>query len=292
LEHSVQHLLRSELVPIQPDGEKPPLLFLPSLGAETHYAQSIAIHLKKDRPVLGLHPTDPMGEVESCPHLEVTAGRYVDDLCALQPEGSFRVVGYSFSGILAYETARQLVERGRQVKMLAIIDTGLPRDCPPTVAGSFGISLAIVRNLPVWVLDNILRNEPNGFIAALNKKLQMFGKRGKRILSTGSLSGWKPEIRDYHEDDEFPPEYFRMMESNLRALREYKPKRYSGRLTLLRARTRPILHSQCADDLGWGEYVDGGVEVLSIPGHHTSIMKEPGVQVLASNLQSAADNSD
>ena len=233
-----------------------------------------------------------MSDCESCLPLEEIARRYADDLCALQPDGSFRLVGYSFSGILAYEAARQLVDRGRDVKMLAIIDTGLSPDRPPTLAGSFGISLAIVRNLPVWVLDNILRNEPKGFVAGLNKQLKMLGKRGNRILSTGNLTGWKPEIRDYHDVDEFPPEYFRMMESNLRALREYRPKQYPGRLTLFRARTRPILHSQCADDLGWSEYVTGGVEVLSIPGHHTSIMKEPAVQVLAKSLQSAADNSD
>ena len=284
-----QHQSRTELVGIQPHGSKPPLLFFPSLGGETSYAHGIASHLGSDQPVFGVQPSDPMSECDSCLTLEEMARRHADDLCALQPDGSFRFAGYSFAGVLAYETARQLVDKGRQVKLVAVVDTGLFRDRPPTLAGSLGISLAIVRNLPNWVLDNILRTEPKGFIAGLSGHLQKLAKRGSRILSSGSTH-WKPE-RDFLDVNRLPPECVKMMESNLRALREYTPKQYPGRLTLLRARTRPLLHSQSAD-LGWSEWVTGGVEVLSIPGHHGSILKEPSVQVLAKNLQTALDSSD
>ncbi len=102
---------------------------------------------------------------------------------------------------------------------------------------------------------------------------------------------WKSELDDIFDVNRLPPKYVKMMESNLRAFREYTPKHYSGRLTLFRASTRPLLHSQSAD-LGWSEWVTGGVEIHSIPGHHASILKEPNVQVLARNLQSALDNSD
>jgi thioesterase domain-containing protein len=177
------------------------------------------------------------------------------------------------------------------VKLVAVIDSGLCKDRPPTLAGCFGISLAVVRNLPNWVLDNILRNEPNGFIAGVNNHLQRVAKRGKRMLSSGSSILWKPEIVDMFDVSRLPPKYVKMMESNLRALCEYSPRRYSGRLTLLRACTRPLLHTQTGD-LGWSEWVTGGVEILTIPGHHVSILKEPSVVVLARNLQSAIDNSN
>ena len=142
------------------------------LGGETSYAHGIAIHLGSDQPVWGVQPSDPMSECQSYLPLEEIARRFADDLCALQPDGSFRLAGYSFAGVLAYETACQLVDRGRQVKLVAVIDTGLSRDSPPTLAGSFGISLAVVRNLPNWVLENILRTEPKGFIAGLTNHLK------------------------------------------------------------------------------------------------------------------------
>ena len=281
----MQHEPRTELVEIQPLGCKPPLLFFPSLGGETAYVHGIARHLGSGQPVWGVQPTDPMSDCQSDLPLEEMGRRIADDLCALLPDGSFRFAGYSFAGVLAYETACQLVARGRQVKLVAVIDTGISQDSPPTLAGSLGISLAVVRNLPTWVLENILRAEPKGFIAGLTSHLK---KLAKRVVSSGSAA-CKPQ--DFFDVSRLPPEYVKMMESNLRALREYTPKRYPGRLTLFRARTRPLLHSQRAD-LGWSEWVTGGIEILSIPGHHASILKEPNVQVLAKNLQSAIDHSN
>ncbi len=282
---------RTELVGIQPHGFKSPLHFLPSLCGETSYAHGIAMHLRRDQPVWGVQPSDPTSNCQSYLPLEEIARHYADDLCALQPDGSFRLAGYSFSGVLAYEIACQLVDRGRQVKLVAVIDTGLCGDRPPTLAGALGISLAIARNLPSWVLDNILRTEPNGFIAGLKNHLQMLGKRSSRILSSGSSMPWKSELEGIFDVNRLPPEFVKLMESNLRAFHEYTPKHYPGRLTLFRAGTRPLLHSQSAD-LGWSEWVTGGVEILSIPGHHASILKEPGVQALARSLQSALDSSD
>jgi thioesterase domain-containing protein len=280
---------RTQLAEIQGRGSKPPLVFLPSLGAETYYAHGIASHLE-DQPVWGAQPSDPMGECDSNLRLEDIAGRYADDLCALQPDGSFRLAGYSFAGVLAYETACQLLERGRQVKLVAVIDTGISGDRAPTLAGSLGISLSIVRNLPNWVLDNVLRREPEGFIAGLNNHLQRFANRASRFLSSGSSAPRGSEAGDMLNVNQLPPEFVKLMESNLRVLREYTPKRYPIRLTLFRACTRPLLHSQSAD-LGWGEWAAGGVDILPVPGHHASILREPGVQLLARQLQSAIDNS-
>jgi thioesterase domain-containing protein len=286
----MQYQSRTELVGIQTHGFKPPLLFLPSIGGETSYAHGVASHLGGDQPVLGVQPTDLMSEGQSYLPLEAMARRYSDDLCALQPDGSFRLAGYSFAGVLAYETARQLVDSGREVKLVALIDTGLTRDRAPTLAGCFGIALAVVRNLPNWVLERILRNERKGFIAAIHNHLQMIGRRGSRILSSGNVMSGKPEMRDFVDVNQLPPEFVKMMELNLRALREYTPKHYPGRLTLFRASTRPLFHSQTAD-LGWSDWASG-IDILPIPGHHGSILNEPNVQILARHLQAALDNSN
>ncbi len=236
----MQHPSRTELVGIQPRGGKPPLLFLPSLCGETSYAHGIATHLGSDQPVWGVQPADPVSEYQSYLPLEEIARRYADDLCALQPDSSFRLAGYSFSGVLAYEIARQLFDRGRQVTLLAVIDTGPSKNCPPSVAGVFGIWLAIVRNMPSWAVDNIVSTEPKGFIAGLNNHLKTLGKRGCRILSSGGSAPWKADLGDMFDVSRLPPKYVKMMEWNLRAMGEYVPKRYPGRLTLLRTHTTAI----------------------------------------------------
>jgi thioesterase domain-containing protein len=65
----------------------------------------------------------------------------------------------------------------------------------------------------------------------------------------------------------------------LATLLNYQVKLYSGRVTLFRARNgSPRIHS---DPLGgWGEVAGGGVDVIEVPGTHTSMLEQPHVVVL------------
>ncbi len=176
LQQSTPNPLRTDLVAIQPNGFQPPLLFFPSLGGETAYAHRIARHLRADQPVFGVQPSDPVGERQPFAPLTEIASRYTEDLCVLYPEGSFRLAGYSFAGFLAYETACQLVARGRQVKLVAILDTGPSQNRKRTLATDFGNALAILRNLPAWIIDNVLRSQPRGIFHTLYWYFRTLGK--------------------------------------------------------------------------------------------------------------------
>ena len=54
--------------------------------------------------------------------LPATGAFAADAIEALAPEGDIRIAGYSFGGGVAIEAAQQLVERGRKVAMLGILD--------------------------------------------------------------------------------------------------------------------------------------------------------------------------
>jgi thioesterase domain-containing protein len=58
--------------------------------------------------------------------MEGLAARHVEAILRLQPEGPFRLAGWSFGGILAYETAIQLAGRDHVVEFLGVIDASLP----------------------------------------------------------------------------------------------------------------------------------------------------------------------
>jgi amino acid adenylation domain-containing protein len=281
---------RTTYVALQPEGTKPPIIFLPSLAGETAYAYRIAQHMGAGQPVFGIQPSDPVGGRHPFAPLEAIASGYVEDLCSIQPEGPFRLAGYSFAGFLAFETARQLVARGRQVKLVAILDTGPSRARNRTLASVLGNSLAFLRNLPGWVGENILRTQPRGLFPTLYQHFRALKKRGSRVLSSGGLSSLKPGLDELFDVNQLPETYREMMESNLRAAREYVPKPYPSRVTLIRARTRPLLHS-FREDLGWGEWAEGGVDIKCVPGHHASILEEPGIRILAEHLREAADQS-
>jgi thioesterase domain-containing protein len=44
-------------------------------------------------------------------------------------------------------------------------------------------------------------------------------------------------------------------------------------------------------DLGWGKWACGGVDIKMIPGHHSSILREPAVATLAAFLKSALERT-
>ena len=72
---------------------------------------------------------------------------------------------------------------------------------------------------------------------------------------------------------------YRRFESNDRAMKRYRPRKYSGRLTLLRS-------ADWTGDptLGWSE-VARDVEVRWIDGDHYSMVREPRVRELAAVLR-------
>ena len=43
-----------------------------------------------------------------------------------QPSGPYRLLGYSFAGIVAYDVAQQLRDAGEEVRFLALVDAMLP----------------------------------------------------------------------------------------------------------------------------------------------------------------------
>ena len=117
-------------VAIQPEGTAPPLFVLHSASGSLMFWRALVNHLSPDQPVVGLRPafvSSLEGATDDSPSsvadVESAAARFADRLCQAYPdEQTFRLAGYSFGGLLAYETARQLEERGRRVALLAIID--------------------------------------------------------------------------------------------------------------------------------------------------------------------------
>lgn len=276
-----------ELVAINSSGSKPRLIFLPSLFGQTNYADKIAEHLGADYPVFGAQPTNPVGDGRHTKSLDEIAARCVDDLCEICPNEVFLLAGYSFAGILAFEVARQLVDRGRHVGLLAIIDTWLTTGQSRSLTSVFRDSLSVVKNVPTWVLHNVVRSQQNGFWPTMYRHFHKAAKRTRRVLASGSMAALSPQVEDIFDIRHWPENYLQMIEANMRAARDYVPKPYPGRLTLIRARTRPLLHAYREEDLGWRKWAAGGIEVKSVGGHHSNILDEPSIRAVAEHLRAA-----
>ena len=69
----------------------------------------------------------------SAPTIEALAGNYVAGIRAMQPKGPYRLAGYSFGAVLAFEIAQQLTAMGEEVSTLVLLDPYKPFNAPEIV---------------------------------------------------------------------------------------------------------------------------------------------------------------
>jgi len=97
-------------------------LFPPANGGDAQFMgfrASCAARL----PVRQVHYPDLRALLRPTMSFEDIAGHAVRQIDAQKPAGSLALAGYSAGGDVAFEAARQLVARGRQVSILIILDT-------------------------------------------------------------------------------------------------------------------------------------------------------------------------
>src|SRR5439155_1105218 len=109
------------LVPIQARGEQPPFFCVHGFGGGVIGYGALAQQLGPERPFFGLQARGVDGEAEPDDSIPAMAARYMEALRAVQPRGPYRLGGYCFGGVVAYEMACQLQAQGERVALLAVL---------------------------------------------------------------------------------------------------------------------------------------------------------------------------
>ncbi|EXL31150.1 Syringopeptin synthetase C [Pseudomonas syringae pv. syringae str. B301D-R] len=117
--------LHEQLVPVRTSGNQRPLFLVHEFtGQDVHFA-ALAVHIDSDIPVYGLSGI-PLGQ-EQLLTMECLATRLLGAMRSVQPHGPYRLAGWSFGGLLAYEIAIQLEGMDEQVEFIGMLDTYMPR---------------------------------------------------------------------------------------------------------------------------------------------------------------------
>ncbi|WP_039795346.1 non-ribosomal peptide synthetase [Nocardia araoensis] len=110
------------VLPIRLGGEQPALFCIhPSSGMSWTYL-GFADALAPGRPIYGLQAPDLGGHEPPARSIEEFAERYVREIRALQPEGPYHLLGWSFGGLIAHAVAVQLKAEGAEVGVVALLD--------------------------------------------------------------------------------------------------------------------------------------------------------------------------
>ncbi len=108
----------------------PLFLFHPSFGS-VHCYTAIALALREQRPVFGVMCRALAEEGATVPQWQVMVEDYTAQLLVAQPQGAFRVGGWSLGGNLAMEVAYGLEQAGREVEFVGWIDAAPPQWVTP-----------------------------------------------------------------------------------------------------------------------------------------------------------------
>ncbi len=269
---SLAKVLRSEtslpnwysLVPIQttanPVGEKlcqhPPLFIIHWLNHRELYQQ-----LGVNRAIYGLHYgiADASDLVPPLPTIEDLAAHYIKEMCELQPQGPYYLLGHSWGGTIAYEMSRQLVAQGHEVGMLALFDTNL--------------------------------DEHNRQVLPLNQKLLNLYHIG--LMGLAHRAKRKLEVKFYrlkakHRSSDFTNADLFIQDPRIgAAIANYIPKLYTGRAILFQAMNPWISISSRVEspEITLKKLVNGSLEVHPIPGDHHSMLTQPNVSIVAKAIE-------
>ncbi|KAF9940143.1 hypothetical protein BGZ65_008002 [Modicella reniformis] len=110
------------LLPLKPQGSRPPLFCIhPGFGLSWCY-NGLSRHLHTDQPLYGLQARGFSGDGEPAASIDDMALDYIQQIRRIQAHGPYRLLGYSFGGMVAHTMAVHLEQRGERVVLLALMD--------------------------------------------------------------------------------------------------------------------------------------------------------------------------
>ncbi|MDB9315587.1 AMP-binding protein [Spirulina sp. CS-785/01] len=238
------------LVPIHPQGTKTPLFLVHHIGGDV-FCPLFTQHRDRDRPLYGLRAMGFDGQQAPFTRIEDMAAHYIREIQTVQPHGSYLLAGMCIGGNVALEIAQQLQRQGESVSLVVMFDS--PNPCLTQQQRE--------RHWQRWLT---------------------VGKQKKREIFSGyGLSPQKVET------------ILKVMEANHQVWIHQVPQMYSGRV---------VFFSKMDNDLdgrehnfdplrpkGWNDWVEGGVEMVKVPGRHGTYHNLPHVEVYAQKLNACLE---
>ncbi|WP_338083561.1 amino acid adenylation domain-containing protein [Burkholderia arboris] len=109
------------LLPLQPQGARPPLFCIHPAGGFSWPYASLTHHLR-DRPLYGLQARALTEAGTDAQSIEEMAQDYVRQIRSVQPTGPYHLLGWSLGCHIAHAIATQLQCAGEKVALLAMLD--------------------------------------------------------------------------------------------------------------------------------------------------------------------------
>ncbi|SES35040.1 amino acid adenylation domain-containing protein [Lentzea xinjiangensis] len=246
-----------------------PLFLLPAQGGMAGPYLDLARLLPDDVPVYALQSLGIEADTEPLDTVEAIAADAVARISAVAPDGPVRLAGWSFGGLVAYETARLLEAAGREVAFVGLLDT----------------AVFDPENVPGWFADYDAGSEVMKFAAHLGMAgVDALGDEQAVVdamLGHLRIGGHMSDMIDAV----VLRRIVRVYAANGAATTRYTPRGTVGAdLHLLRAAERDALSLNEADPVAWRPHTTGTVHDVALRGDHENLLTAPHVHEVAQVL--------
>jgi acyl-coenzyme A synthetase/AMP-(fatty) acid ligase/thioesterase domain-containing protein/acyl carrier protein len=240
------------LVRVNVAGNRPRVFFVHGGGGNVLCFARLAARL----PAYDVYGLQALGlDRRHLPHLSVRemAERYAAEIRTEQPHGPFRIVGYSFGSVVAFELAVLLQASGEEVAFLGLLDRATPARSSAPPRG----------NLVSEIWDR----------GTTRLKFHLRLKAGRLLLGAGLPVPFMRKI--YNVATTFMS-------------RDYvPPAAFLGNMAVFQTEERRSEGVDPASEKGWGPHVKGETRVYPVPGTHHTLLEDPHVRDVARALEAA-----
>jgi thioesterase domain-containing protein/SAM-dependent methyltransferase len=262
------------LVAVQPLGSRPPIFGVHVLGKNASFYRPLAAALGPDQPVFGLGLADGLEHTAAPADVAEVSRRYADELERCVPTGPVVLAAVSLGSVVAVELANLLLDRGREVLVLALFDAAGP--------DTFGHGRSTFARLRVHVAE--LRRDPRHYVGHRVHNRLMIAQRRLEQVERALRSSLHLRLPDRLRTRRF-------IEDDAQPARAYELQPYAGRITVFTAGDDAFTADRARGGMGWSSVAMGGVEMHNVPGGHLTMLQVPYVSSLAPELRAAIDRA-
>jgi thioesterase domain-containing protein len=234
---------------------EPPVFLTHGMGGNILEFFDFVHHLQAPHTLYGLQARGTDGLEKPCFSIDEMAHFHLEGIKTLQPQSPYILIGYSLGGLVALEMARHLAETGESIALLVMIDS-----YPSLRYAPLAQRLGVVSRTAKHYASRILRASGSKTIADANP-------RSGRLDTLEGPAGLVPVRTSV--GIAFTPAMRCVQEAAVRALRNYKPRFYHGRIRFVRAAT-PLRFPDDPEKV-WAKFTDH-LEVETVPGNHHEIL--------------------
>lgn len=291
----VDTLRHPDAVPLRTGGSGAPLFCFAGAGGLAIGMMALAANFDGERPVYGLqaHGLERRGIPDWS--VRAAARRHARTIRLLQPNGPYLLLGHSFGGLVALETAQLLRQAGADVGLLTIVDSTAPGGLSLSLSGAILPSRRTdnldASTAPHAVGDGSGRAEANGGSAGAHAAGQAGGPGAR------ATTGLRVALDRARQLVSLPlagvvrfqgmAQYDVFFNQGRVLTMTYRPKPYPGRTLVFRAAPTVSAQDQELRPVSgpWAQYLTGEAWQRTVVGNHDSILREPLVGQLAEDVR-------